>query len=219
MKNKQKYFTQGSFALLFFVILGYTVKFYPAYLTALDGDFQIWLRGELPDALNSFYRLVTLLGNTPIILAYTALIAAFFYYVRKWRAEGILMLGNILIMGVASTVLKMVYNRERPSLEYLIEDPIGASFPSWHAASTMIVALSLCIIMNQRVKTSQLSKRLLQALVILLAATVGVSRLYIGVHYPSDVLAGWLLAIAIASITYPFYDQKRFEWRFQSKQR
>ncbi|MGT2785195.1 phosphatase PAP2 family protein [Streptococcus merionis] len=219
MKNKQKYLTQGSFALLFFVILGYVIKFYPNDLSQLDVDFQAWLRGDLPDRLNDFYRTVTVLGNTPIIMSYTALIAATFYYIRKWRAEGIMLLGNLLVMGVASTLLKLVYNRERPSLEYLIADPIGASFPSWHAASTMVVALSLCVVVEQRIRSNQFVKRLMQLLLIVLAAVVGISRLYLGVHYPSDVIAGWLLAVAIVSIVYPFYDQKRFEWRFQSKQK
>ncbi len=211
---------QASFAFLFFVILGYIVKFYPDYLTRLDVDFQSWLRGELPDHLNIFYKSVTTLGNTPIILTYTALIAAFFYYLFKWRAEGMMLLGNILLMGVVSTLLKFVYNRPRPSLQYLIANPLGASFPSWHAASTMMVALSLCVIIDQRLNNLPIIfKRLIQLALIGQAAIVGISRLYLGVHYPSDVLAGWLLAIALICIVFPFYDQKRFEWRFQSKQK
>ena len=59
MKNKQSYLTKGTFALLLFVILGYMVKFYPNQLTHFDTPIQTWLRGDLPTALTTFFKLVT----------------------------------------------------------------------------------------------------------------------------------------------------------------
>ncbi|MET3557941.1 undecaprenyl-diphosphatase [Streptococcus rupicaprae] len=218
MKNKQTYLTWGSFALLFFVILGYAVKFYPDQLAFLDVDFQNGLRGTLPDHLTHFYRKVTILANSPVILLYTAVLASYFYYQKRWKAEGAFLLGNLVILGLLSTLLKLVYNRPRPSLAYLIEDPIGASFPSWHAASSLTVAITLAIILQQRLNRVWL-RQVLQAVLLLLALVTGISRIYLGVHYPSDILAGWLLSVAVTLILFPFYDQKRFEWRFTSKQR
>lgn len=218
MKNKQIYLTWGSFALLFFVILGYAVKFYPDQLSFLDVGLQDGVRGSLPDYLTSFYRQITFLGNSPVILLYTALMASHFYYQRRWKAEGLFLLGNLVILGLLSTLFKMVYNRPRPSLAYLIDHPIGASFPSWHAASSLTVAITVAIILQQRMTRIGL-RRFLQGLLLVLAVAVGLSRIYLGVHYPSDILAGWLLSIAVTLILFPFYDQKRFEWRFTSKQR
>lgn len=218
MKNKQKHFTKGSFALLFLVILGYTVKFYPRYLTSLDNGFQTWLRGSFPPVLTSFFKAITTLGNTPVILTYVALLALFFYKVKNWRAESFFLLGNLGLLGILSTLLKFAYGRPRPELHYLIKDPIGASFPSWHTASTLLVALVLAVIIEQRLKQS-LIKRCSQVALVLTAVAVALSRVYLGVHFPTDILAGWALAIAIVCYTYPFYDQKRFEWRFQSKQK
>ncbi len=119
-------------------------------------------------------------------------------------------------MGVASTALKYVYQRPRPSIEWLI-DTIGYSFPSWHTASTMMIAGAVVIIVHQRMKKG-IARLVLQAVLILLAVLVAVSRIYIGVHYPTDIIGGWLLAVTLLQMMYPFYDQKRFEWRFQSKQ-
>lgn len=218
MKNKANYLNWGSFALLFFVVLGYVVKFYPQTLSALDRDFQVWLRGDLPNGLNTFFRAITVLGNTPVIFALTALLAAFFYYLKKWRAESLLLAGNMALMGLLSTSLKYAYNRPRPDLSYLIEKPLGPSFPSWHAASSMILALSLAIIIQQRAKT-QTMKRMAQLGLILLAVLVALSRIYLGVHYPTDIIAGWLLAATLVFVVYPFYDQKRFVWRFRSEQK
>ncbi|MFX4002060.1 phosphatase PAP2 family protein, partial [Streptococcus suis] len=53
----------------------------------------------------------------------------------------------------------------------------------------------------------------------LLAVLVAVSRIYIGVHYPTYIIGCWLLAVTLLQMIYPFYDQKRFEWRFQSNQK
>lgn len=219
MKNKEKYWMQGSLALLFFVMMGYVVIFYSEQLAFLDGDFQSWLRGSLPEKVTHFYRAVTLLGNTPIIIVFVSVIGAYFYYVRHWRWETFWLFGNLLIMGAASTLLKIAYNRPRPYLTYLIDKPSGASFPSWHAASTMLLALSFVVLLNQRLNGSTTLKRILQALLIIVAVTVGLSRIYLGVHYPSDVIAGWLLALAIVLLFYPLYSLKRFEWRFKGKQK
>ncbi|MGT2755882.1 phosphatase PAP2 family protein [Streptococcus ovuberis] len=218
MKNKQAYLTWGTVALLFFVILGYTIKFYPDQISFLDVNLQNGVRGTLPDLLTRFYRQVTILGNSPVILLYTALMASYFYYQKRWKAEGAFLLGNLVILGLLSTLFKIVYNRPRPSLVYLIEDPIGASFPSWHAASSLTVAITLAIILQQRLNRVWL-RRVLQVVLLLLALVTGISRIYLGVHYPSDILAGWLLSVAVTLILFPFYDQKRFEWRFKSKQR
>ncbi|MBL6538469.1 phosphatase PAP2 family protein [Streptococcus suis] len=216
MKNKRTYLTNASFTALAFVILGYMAKFYPASLTAFDSAIQTAVRGTLPSAATSFWTSITVLGNTVVILA-ICLALAFFFYKKQWKAEAYFILASFAAMGVASTALKYVYQRPRPSIEWLI-DTIGYSFPSWHTASTMMVAGAVVIIINQRMKSS-VSKRLLQASLLILAVLVAVSRIYISVHYPTDIIGGWLLAATLLLAMFPYYDQKRFEWRFQSKQK
>lgn len=81
-----------------------------------------------------------------------------------------------------------------------------------------MIAGAVVIIVHQRMKKG-IARLVLQAMLILLAVLVAVSRIYIGVHYPTDIIGGWLLAVTLLQMMYPFYDQKRFEWRFQSKQK
>ncbi len=217
MKNKQIYLRNASFFALAFVILGYVVKFYPATLTGFDSAIQSAIRGNLPSGATQFWSVITVLGNTVIILAITLVLAAIFYYYKKWKMEAYFLLASFAAMGVASTALKYVYQRPRPSIEWLI-DTIGYSFPSWHTAITMLIAGVIVSIIQQRMKAG-LAKMALQAGLIVLAGLVALSRIYIGVHYPTDIIGGWLLALTLLQILYPFYDQKRFEWRFQSKQK
>ncbi|MGT2924650.1 phosphatase PAP2 family protein [Streptococcus caviae] len=218
MKNKQFYLLSASFAALLFFMLGYAVKFYPDALKAFDSSVQEAVRGDLPKGATMFFKAVTQLGHEAYIFVYVFLMALLCYFWKKWKAEAYFLAGNLFLMGIFSTAFKYLYNRARPDLYYLIEKPMGASFPSWHAASTMIVALSLAVIVQQRM-TKEESKRIVQAILILLAVLTALSRIYLGVHYPSDIVGGWLLAVAIAAFVYPFYDQKRFEWRFQGRQK
>lgn len=217
MRNKQTHLRNASFLALAFVILGYTVKFYPEAVAGFDTAIQTLVRGNLPSTASQFWTSITVLGNTVIILTISLLLAAFFYFYKKWKMEAYLILASFAVMGVASTALKYVYQRPRPSIEWLI-DTIGYSYPSWHTASTMMIAGAVVIIIQQRMKKGAL-KLLLQAGLLILAALVAISRIYIGVHFPTDIIGGWLLAGFLLSVLYPFYDQKRFEWRFQSKQK
>ncbi|HFI0272217.1 phosphatase PAP2 family protein [Streptococcus suis] len=217
MKNKQTHLRNASFLALAFVILGYTVKFYPEVVAGFDTTIQTLVRGNLPSTASQFWTSITVLGNTVIILTISLLLVAFFYFYKKWKMEAYLILASFAVMGVASTALKYVYQRPRPSIEWLI-DTIGYSYPSWHTASTMMIAGAVVIIIQQRMKKGAL-KLLLQAGLLILAALVAISRIYIGVHFPTDIIGGWLLAGFLLSVLYPFYDQKRFEWRFQSKQK
>ena len=117
----------------------------------------------------------------------------------------------------ASTALKFLYQRPRPTIEWVIST-IGYSFPSWHTAATMLVAAVLAIVLYQRCQ-SKFWRYFGQILVIALAILVAISRIYIGVHFPTDIIGGWLLALTLLLGLYPTYDRYRFTWRFQSKQK
>ena len=167
MTNKQTHFLIASFALLIFVIIGYTVKFFPERLALLDNTIQAEIRGNLPIVLTQFFRGVTVFGP-------------------------------------------------RPAIEHLVYAG-GYSFPSGHAMGSMLIFGSLLIICYQRLH-SKLLQFVTSMIFIILILVIGLSRIYLGVHYPSDILAGFVLGFGILQFIYPFYKQKRFEWRFLLKQ-
>lgn len=216
MKNKQTFLTKGSFALLLFVILGYVVKFHPNYLKDFDSLIQITLRGDLPHTLTFFFSSVTSLINTPVIMTWVAVLAGFFLY-KKWWSEAILLIGNLALTGLLVAFLKNIYQRSRPAIQHLVEEG-GFSFPSGHALPSTLIFGTLLIIVSQRIKSVQ-TKHILQSLMVVMIFIIMTSRVYLGVHYPTDVLGSFLLGLGILHIEFPYYDKLRFQWRFKGKQK
>lgn len=216
MKDKQTYLTKGSFALLLFVILGYVVKFYPDMLIGFDQPIQTAIRGDLPDFLTILFRTITHLIDIPVIITWV-LIVAFIFYRKQWKLESYLMLGNLTLAGILIVTFKNIYQRPRPEILHLVEEK-GFSFPSGHSLAVTIMVGTLIVIFSQRIK-DQLWKRIVQILLGFYLLSVLVSRVYLGVHYPSDVLASLCVGLGVLFIEFPFYDKLRFQWRFKGKQK
>lgn len=216
MKNKQNYLSKGTFALLLFVILGYVVKFYPEQLVSIDSSIQTAVRGDLPVFATAFFRLVTATIDPVGIIIWVSTVFLFFLY-KKWKTEAALLAGNLILHGLLIKLIKLVYQRPRPAIEHLVTEG-GYSFPSGHTMAVTLVAGSLIIIASQRIQNQKI-KRLVQGLLLLYIITIALSRVYLGVHYPTDVIASMILGFAILNIEFPFYDKLRFQWRFKSKQR
>ena len=216
MKNSLKHYKNASYAALAFVILGYVVKFYPAYLTGFDTAIQTTIRDDLPAIASQFWTSITVLGNVIPLFSLVFILAGFSYW-KSLKADACLLVGSLFLMMGASTALKFLYQRPRPTIEWVIST-IGYSFPSWHTAATMLVAAVLAIVLYQRCQR-KFWRYFGQVLVIALAILVAISRIYIGVHFPTDIIGGWLLALTLLLGLYPTYDRYRFTWRFQSKQK
>ncbi|MEQ9764182.1 phosphatase PAP2 family protein [Streptococcus sp. ZJ151] len=216
MKHKQTYFFRASIALVLFTILGYTVKFYPENLVAFDQSIQTAVRGSLPAFATSFFKTITVLGNTLTFVFVLALAVGLLYFVKKWKTEGIFLGGTGVLAGLLIIGTKYLYGRQRPGIEHLVFAN-GFSFPSGHSMGSMMIYGFILIIAHQRLKSTGL-RVLTETLISLLIALIGLSRIYVGVHYPTDVLGGFILGFACLNFIFPFYDQKRFENRFQGKQ-
>ena len=207
---------KGSFALLLFVILGYIVKFYPNMLIGFDQPIQTAIRGDLPASLTVLFRTITHLIDIPVIITWV-LIVAFIFYRKQWKLESYLMLGNLTLAGILIVTFKNIYQRPRPEILHLVEEK-GFSFPSGHSLAVTIMVGTLIVILSQRIK-DQLWKRIVQILLGLYLVSVLISRVYLGVHYPSDVLASLCVGLGVLFIEFPFYDKLRFQWRFKGKQK
>ena len=216
MKDKQTYLMKGSFALLLFVILGYIVKFYPNMLIGFDQPIQTAIRGDLPDSLTFLFRTITHLIDIPVIITWV-LIVAFIFYRKQWKLESYLMLGNLTLAGILIVTFKNIYQRPRPEILHLVEEK-GFSFPSGHSLAVTIMVGTLIVIFSQRIKNT-VWRKIVQILLSLYIVSVLVSRIYLGVHYPSDVIASLCVGLGVLFMEFPFYDKLRFQWRFKGKQK
>ena len=216
MKDKQTFMMKGSFALLLFMIIGYIVKFYPELLVSFDQPIQTAIRGDLPETLTLLFRAITHLIDIPFIISWV-LIVAFIFYRKQWKMESYLMLGNLTLAGILIVTFKNIYQRPRPEILHLVEEK-GFSFPSGHSLAVTIMVGTLIVILSQRIKNT-VWRKIVQILLSLYIFSVLVSRIYLGVHYPSDVIASLCVGLGVLFMEFPFYDKLRFQWRFKGKQK
>ena len=207
---------KGSFALLLFMIIGYIVKFYPEMLVGFDQPIQTAIRGDLPETLTLLFRAITHLIDIPVIISWV-LIVAFIFYRKQWKMESYLMLGNLTLAGILIVTFKNIYQRPRPEILHLVEEK-GFSFPSGHSLAVTIMIGTLIVILSQRIKNT-VWRKIVQILLSLYIVSVLVSRIYLGVHYPSDVIASLCVGLGVLFMEFPFYDKLRFQWRFKGKQK
>lgn len=165
---------------------------------AMDQKLLLMLRrpGTLSDPigprwLEESMRDVTALGGFTFLTLATIVALLLFSFHGKRRQAWILA-GAVLAAQVSSEVLKTFYDRPRPSLVPHGSYVYTQSFPSGHSTLSATVFLTLAtLIASVEVRAS--TKILIYVLAVLTTIAVGFSRVYLGVHWPSDVLAGWSL--------------------------
>lgn len=139
-------------------------------------------------------RDITALGGVTVIVLFTVLVCGFLLLAGKTRAFSFVIVavggGTLLSFG-----LKRLFARPRPGLVPHLSDVITSSFPSGHSTLSAVVYLTLAALLARLVE-SRRQKLYLLGTALLLTFLVGVSRVVMGVHYPTDVLAGWMVGLA-----------------------
>jgi undecaprenyl-diphosphatase len=143
-------------------------------------------------------RDVTSLGGTAVLVLVPVAVIGFLLMVRK-RGAALLVLGSIGGGVLLSTILKNVFERTRPDLVPHAVHVYTASFPSGHAMLSAVTYLTLGALLT-RVQPQRRVKAYLLTVAVVLTVLIGVSRVYLGVHWPTDVLAGWCIGSAWAML-------------------
>jgi undecaprenyl-diphosphatase len=139
---------------------------------------------------------------TAIGSGWTALLLVPLFFVRRARRFAATLAGVILVQGAAVDILKVAVGRVRPwmalGLHAIIDLPKGASFPSGHAAGSFAVFTYLAVILFARRPRATAAS--VSAALFALASAISFSRIYLGAHWTTDVLAGAALGAACGAI-------------------
>ena len=146
--------------------------------------------------LHNVARDLTALGGTAVIALVCTVSVGFLALRRKWSAV-CLVLAAIVGGAIVSTVLKINFDRPRPSHVPHLAEVHSPSFPSGHSMLSAVTYLTLGSLLA-RTTASRRVKVYVLTVSVLLAGVIGATRVYLGVHYPTDVLAGWCAGITWA---------------------
>lgn len=143
-------------------------------------------------------RDLTALGGLGVLTFLTLAVCGFLVLERKRRAMW-LVLGAISGGWLVSSLLKFGFSRPRPDLVPHLSHVYSSSFPSGHSMMSAVTYLTLGALLA-RVQPRRTLKAYFLCLAILLTVSVGISRVYLGVHWPTDVLAGWAVGSSWALV-------------------
>jgi undecaprenyl-diphosphatase len=177
------------------VLEGETLKFDQRILLALRDPQNPsvpvgppWLVGAAID--------MTALGSATVIGLTVVAVSGFLCLQGMWR-NGLFVALASGGAAVVNATLKEFFQRARPDVVPHLRDVMTMSFPSGHALTSAVVYLTLGALL-MRIAERRLTKFYCMAMAMLITVLVGASRVYLGVHYPTDVIAGWLIGLSWA---------------------
>lgn len=172
---------------------------------ALDERLLLFFRepGNLSDPIGSekveqMVRDITALGGVAVLTLLTALVVIFLILAGRWQV-GLFFLLAVGGGQIVSSLVKLGVDRPRPELVSHLMTETSQSFPSGHAMMSAVTYLTLGALLARIVPQRRLKIYFL-TVAVLLTFMIGVSRIYLGVHWPSDVLGGWCLGFAWAML-------------------
>ena len=177
---------------ILFCILAFGVQVNADWINWFDNLIANPIVASATETKTSFFIFITNLGDVLTMSIVVLLFSSFLFWKTKDKRLAIwYMTQSILGAGLLNLLVKFLFHRERPTIEHLVMQG-GFSFPSGHSMGSLICYGGLAFLIFHLYKKSKLSLVILLAIVILILL-IGLSRIYVGVHFPSDVIGGYLL--------------------------
>ena len=183
-----------------------------ATINDFDSTVISIVQGWEADWLTPLMKAFTFIGSTKFVLFLIVVGFAILLFAVRNRAEAFFFFIALGGTGVLNQTLKFIFKRERPDIHRLIEET-GFSFPSGHTMMAFSLYAVIAYILWRHIRTIT-SKVLLLFVATFMFAMIGISRIYLGVHYPSDIAGGvaasafWMI-IAVSVYGYVMDRRKR----------
>ncbi len=174
--------------LLLFIVLTWTIlKTEPFWL---DQKISLFIESIRNPQMTVLFKWITNLVSVPALVVVCLLI----YGNKSTRKDGNIIVLNLAVVATLNSLLKLVFARDRPTGISLIQET-GYSFPSGHSMISMAYfGLFIYLIYHSHFSAKKRWSMIL--LLSFLIFLIGISRIYLGVHYPSDVIGGFFLSVA-----------------------
>jgi len=177
---------------------------YDSFLKNFDLRIINFIQGFESSELTIFYKSITDIADTWQSTGIAIILVVILYLIR-YKKEALFLALTMSTCGIIMSFIKNIFERQRPEIHRLIEVS-GLSFPSGHSTSATIMYLTLGLIAtNVFQKTSKYLILLISTLGILIITT---SRIYLGVHYPTDAIAAICLGFFVVTFYYKSYYKK-----------
>jgi undecaprenyl-diphosphatase len=179
-----------------FVALAASVVAHRRY--EVDAAVTNWFVDHRTPALTGFLRLVSFLGYPPQSLLIAALIVGLVWWRSQEVAPTVVLAGMALFASLLSSSTKLLVARERPPADIRLAYVRSYSFPSGHVTTTTVLAVGLLVVTAGALTGAVLW--LARVVAVVAVVLMAVSRMYLGVHWFSDVVGGALLGAAVAML-------------------
>jgi undecaprenyl-diphosphatase len=152
------------------------------------------LRG--PGWLRYFMRDITALGGAPVLTLITLGVIGYLILRKSYRPLWLILVATLSGLGM-SMFLKFSFIRPRPSVVPYLMIETTPSFPSGHSMMSAVIYLTLAAVLT-RLETSNKVRIYTVSIALVLVFLIGISRVFLGVHYPTDILGGWTFGVVWA---------------------
>ena len=152
--------------------------------------YNILRKYFIKDSITPYMKIITNFGGATCLITITILLLILI----KNKKIGLITLTNLVLITILNQMLKIILKRPRPT-EFIIINEKGYSFPSGHSMISMAFYGLLIYLIYKKIKNKYLKATLIIILLLLILA-IGISRIYLGVHYVSDVIGGFLISIS-----------------------
>lgn len=192
----------SAFAFLFFIIIAMAILQKDVFnIDTTVYNFLISIRNPL---LNNFFKFITIFANRNPIIIITLILVIFVF---KNNKERFYIVFNVLLVPLLNVGLKSIFSRERPNMLRLIDEK-GYSFPSGHAMLSTAFYGLLIYFAYKKIKNKKI-RNLVCVLLSILIFLIMLSRIYVGVHYTTDVIAGCCFSLFYLAIIIRIYNYKK----------
>ena len=205
-KNKKLINVIIVFILVIFILMWILVKFNIA--NNIDFVIKQLVENLRTDNLNTLFIIITNLGSTIPVMAIMSGMLIYLLLKKNNNNKQTSSVKDIILIITAMVVssslfcgIKQIQQRDRPEILDCVVEQGGYSFPSGHATIAMTTYLTLMILFAKYIKNIKV-KRIINSICFFMIISIGFSRIYLGVHYLSDVIAGFSLGILSTLVSY-----------------